>query len=140
MEEKDAVGLLWNEWAYRHDLFWKSLFRWGAAVIALWIVPFVKPEIVSKLGHGILIFPSLALLLSLAAAWHLGAEYSRLKVVNEKYRSLLGNYRPGDLSKDKWWMNLFGLSIGTTAVLLFGLLLSVFSICIALWLYLNPIG
>lgn len=82
----EATKLLWEEWKYRHSLFWKSLNLWGAAFVFLSITPYVKTDILLNLGRGVLVFPLFAELLAICAAWHLAAEYARFKLVNEKYR------------------------------------------------------
>jgi len=76
MDEKQAIDLLWAEWKYRHDLFWKSIFRWAGAVLTLWVIPFLKPEVFKPWPKVALAFPILAFLLSLFSAWIIGGRAS----------------------------------------------------------------
>src|SRR5438105_1214590 len=94
MEEKQAIQLLWDEWKYRHDLFWKSLFRWAGAVLALWAIPFLKPDIFKPWPIVALAFPAMAFLLSICSAWILGAEHRRFITVNQKYEQMRKDFQP----------------------------------------------
>lgn len=100
LSEQEAVKLLWDEWRYRHDLYWSSLYKWGASVVGITIAPYLLPDLILKLKLAVLVFPFLAFLLSCFAAWHLAAEYIRLIPVSRKYKSLLGKYAPEDIEKD----------------------------------------
>lgn len=94
LTKKESAPLLWEEWKYRHELFWKSLYRWGTASVAVSIVPWVQTEILDDLGIMVLFFPVLASLIAGFASWHIAAEYSRLRKVDKKYRDVLGDFAP----------------------------------------------
>jgi hypothetical protein len=141
-EGKDKlVDITWQNYMYRHELFWKSLYRWGSAVIAISVVPYLRPEILNSLGRAIYIFPVLAWILALVAAWHLGAEYWRLKSVGRKLEGLIGE---GFFAypTQNFYDRFFGFSIGWIAVGLFGLGFTVLTIlnCVVLhWLRKTPL-
>ena len=113
--------MLWDEWKYRHDRFWRSLFRFASAVIIVSIVPYVKPELIEKLGNVIVVFPVLAILISLGACWLLAAEYQRLRMVGKRYDDLRGNYVPPRMPSKKWWQKVLKWSIGWVVALSFGI-------------------
>jgi len=98
LSEPEACTLLWEEWRYRHELFWQALYRWGLAAVAVSIAPWIKPDLVNDLRYFVLFFPALASLLALFAAWHIAAEYSRLIKVDARYRALSGKYAPESIS------------------------------------------
>ena len=50
--------LIWSEYEYRHGLYWKSIYLWGGAAVALFVAPFLQPE-VKELGSAAFIFPIL---------------------------------------------------------------------------------
>jgi hypothetical protein len=74
--EKQAE-LYWEEWKYRHEVYWKSVNLWGGAIILLLVGPYTDVVNQADLGEFILIFPALAFLMSLFSGWQLSAEYVR---------------------------------------------------------------
>src|SRR5207302_2212687 len=66
MEENQAIQLLFEEWKYLHDYFWRSLFRWAGAVVTLWVIPFIKPEIFKAWPKIVLFFPCMAFVLAVS--------------------------------------------------------------------------
>ncbi len=89
--EKKAE-LYWEEWKYRHDVYWKSLNLWGGAVIFLLIGPYTGAVNLTDLGYYVFVFPALAFLLSLFAGWQLAAEYARIVNVTKSLRDELPVY------------------------------------------------
>lgn len=118
LDDKEAAKLLWDEWKYRHSIFWNSLYRWGIAVVTISLVPYVKTDIIETLGLLVLAFPVVSALFSIVAAWHLAAEYYRLQLVRRRYLELLAPYTPYAATK-----TLLAWSIGSavTYVFLYGL-------------------
>ncbi len=94
LTRNQSAQLLWEEWKYRHELFWRSLFRWGTAATLITVAPWVQTDLVDKLGLMVLFFPFLASLIAVFASWHVAAEYSRLRKVDRRYRDLLGRFAP----------------------------------------------
>lgn len=86
--------LLYKEFEYRHGLYWKSLYLWGGAVIAVLLAPFLKSEL-RPLGEAVYFFPMVGLVLSFAGAWHLAAEAERIAAVLKRYNELRGSFKPG---------------------------------------------
>ena len=135
MDEKQAIDLLWDEWKYRHELFWKSLFRWGGAVITLWIIPFLKPEVFKPYPIVSLLFPAMGFLLSLFSAWLLGAEQRRFAMVNQKYHELRGAFLPPRVPRLTRLDRLYALPIGAKVVPLYALLFGVLSVVVGVLLW-----
>lgn len=116
----EAATLLWEEWKYRHELFWKSLYLWGFASVTVSIFPWINPDVITKLGKNVLIFPIMAGFIALFAAWHLGSEYSRILKVTNKYRIVLGKFAPEPVAKNPWYVRwFFKWSIGKIVPLTF---------------------
>lgn len=137
MEQKQAIQLLWEEWKYRHDLFWKLLFRWAGAVIVLWVIPFLKPEIFKFRAWVALIFPAAAFILSLFSAWILGAEQGRFSMVNKKYDELRVEFLPPRMPRKTRLDRLFARRIGAGIVLLYGFGFAALSVVVGYFLWLS---
>jgi hypothetical protein len=114
--------LLWSEYKYRHEVYWKSLYLWGGGAIAIQIAPFLKPEL-RTLVEAIFIFPVLGLIISLIGAWHLSAESERLGAVGRKYDELRGDeYLPERLyrnDKRTWYQQAAMEPLGKAVTFLF---------------------
>lgn len=98
LTKKESGPLLWEKWKYRQELFWKSLYRWGTAAIAVSIVPWVQTELVYDLGLMVLFFSCLASMIAGFVSWLIAAEYERFNKVDKKYRGILGKYAPDPIS------------------------------------------
>ncbi|MDX2122002.1 MAG: carboxypeptidase-like regulatory domain-containing protein [Gemmatimonadota bacterium] len=109
MDQNEAAKLLWEEYQYRHDVFWKSLVRWGAANVAISVVPYVRPEIIPLLKRTVLMLPAMAGFLAVAAALQLLGEYRRLKLVGRTFDGTMGIYAPHRIKNSKMgiWVVLF---------------------------------
>jgi hypothetical protein len=116
IEEKQAIQLFWEEWKYRHDLFWRLLFRWAGAVITLWIIPFVKPEVFKPFPRTALLFPVVALFVTIFSAWVLWSEQIRFDAINKKFKEMRQPYSPPTISG-----TLGARSVGKSLVLLYAI-------------------
>jgi hypothetical protein len=109
--------MLWEEWKYRHDLFWRSLFRWAGAVVTLWIIPFARWDVIKLWPKIALIgFPSVAFILSVFSAWLLGAEQRRFAMVNTKYDEMRQNFAPPRMPRRTKVDRLFARPIGNSII------------------------
>jgi hypothetical protein len=135
LEEKQAIQLLWCEWKYRHDLFWKLLFKFAGAVIVLWIIPFLKPEVFRFQPWIALAFPAAAVIMSLFSAWVLAAEQKRFEMVNKKYDELRIDYLPPRMPKISWRNKLVAARIGAWIVILYGIGFAFLSGVVGYFLY-----
>ncbi|MBI3158570.1 MAG: hypothetical protein HYZ26_03095 [Chloroflexi bacterium] len=115
LPEEQIANLLWEEWKYRHEIYWQSIYRWGLAVGFITIAPYYFQErLISTLGWQVVAFPAVAALLAIFAAWHLGAEYVRLGEVSQRYHLVLGEHAPKRLPK-----GLFSRSISKAVTRMF---------------------
>jgi hypothetical protein len=113
--------LLWEEFKYRHELYWKSIFLWGGAATSIFIAPFLKPEL-RVLNSVVFIFPIIGLAISLIGTWHLAAESERLSVVKRKYDEIRGSYTPSwpfINIKRSWYEQAVTESTGKAITILF---------------------
>lgn len=134
MEEKQAADLLWNEWKYRHELWWSSFSRWTGVMVGLWAIPFIKPEIFDPYPYAALLFPLGALVLSFFSMWHLNAEYARLKMVRDRLDGLLGAFRPPEIPRDKAIDRISALSVGRSIIIAHGVAFVAISIVVSVLL------
>jgi hypothetical protein len=124
----EAANILWKWRKYRNQVYWISIYLWGAASIIISILPYLLPDILNKLGLAILIFPILGALLSVFAAYLTAVQYKLYKQVDRKYRELLGKFDPGYLSTDSFINRLFTLPFGAVfslAFIGFGIILEI---------------
>lgn len=114
--------LLFDEWKLRQEHFWSSLFRWGGTIVALTIVPYIKPELATSLKGAVLLFPSLAVAMACFGAWHLAAEYARQRVVGSMLDRARKNYTPEWTFGGVWWHRPLQMNLGwvTPVILLVG--------------------
>jgi hypothetical protein len=132
------VELLWDEFKYRHELYWKSLYLWGGAATAVFIAPFLKPEL-KVLGPAVFIFPVIGLVLALVGAWHLASEGERLMEVGRKFNQFrsASNTSPDGIFtgiRRTWWQQAVSERIVKSVTLLFTAGFGVFTLIDVLFL------
>src|SRR5581483_4071269 len=71
------AALLFDEFKYRHDRYWRIFELFSGAAVVVGIVPWVKTDLLA-LGGFVLLFPAISLFLALAAAILLHAEAQRM--------------------------------------------------------------
>jgi hypothetical protein len=135
MKEEQAIQLLWEEWKYRHDLYWRTLLLWGGSVITLWIVPFAKPEVFRPWPKVTLLFPILAFLLAIFSAWLLGAEQRRFEMINQIYSEVRKPFSPPSVPRETITDRLFAIPIGSKIVWVYGAGLSLISLIVLALIY-----
>ena len=72
---------LWSEYAYRHDLIWKRIFRTVLVVAFLSIVPYVHDDLIPTFRWAILLVPLLALPFTIGAYKVIANEYTLFTIV-----------------------------------------------------------
>ena len=85
-ESLDEARFLWDEYRYRHEHCWNLVFKITAAVVAILIVPYVKPEITQAVGRLIMALPVTALALVLFSYYRLERELDVLAKVKNAHR------------------------------------------------------
>lgn len=88
LTKQDILQLHWENYQLRQSHVWRSLERLILAVVTLWAIPFIKPELFKNI-YIILFLPIVALSLSLVGRRLLKAEYNRLIIVIVKFKELL---------------------------------------------------
>ena len=103
---------LFDEWKYRHENFWKTLYRALFGVAVLTTVPFVKTELFKPLhdksivlcGRTLLnmraVYAFLPTISFIALCFVLSYEHARLRAVEERLQELRGANRPPEV--DPW--------------------------------------
>jgi len=74
----EVLKALLDEFKYRHELFWKIIFRFSSAILLLYSVPFLKGTqftTLNTLGTLMLGFPIVGGLLAIAGTALLLLEY-----------------------------------------------------------------
>ena len=87
MTSEKVVDMHWREYEYRHKLFWGLLYKLIPAIATLIAVPFVYGVKIAEVRQYALLFPVMALTLSMVGAWLVSAEAARLRPVIENYRN-----------------------------------------------------
>jgi hypothetical protein len=136
MNEKSEVELnlerakiLLDEWKARHQHCWNSLQRYGLAAVTVSVIPYLRSEFYQELHRAVLIFPVVAWLLALAAAWLFAAEYVKCRPVEQKYYQMLGEaYRPEKFQHEKRWQKVLAKRVGWNTVYIFVLGFTLLSI------------
>jgi hypothetical protein len=116
---EEAVPILWEWRRYRNEVFYSSVYRWGAAALFITLAPYLIPDIITKLGLAVLIFPVLAFLLSGFAAYLTAVQYKLYKLTDHKFRSLLGPYKPDDPPYRNPVDRIFRIPLGLSIAALF---------------------
>lgn len=62
--ELGYVTYLWNEYQYRHQLCWNTIYKLTFGVVALGVVPYARDDLSQQLGYYTLVPPVLAALLA----------------------------------------------------------------------------
>jgi len=121
---EEAIKILWDDYRLRQEHYWKMLSQSSLAIITLWVIPYLKPEVLSMIGPFVYFFPFVAFILTLVVTWLLGAEYQRLAVIREEYDNLLEKRFGIKFVWPKTFRSqrIFGWRIGrtTTYIFLFG--------------------
>lgn len=94
--DENLLKLAWEEFQYRHEHFWKLLFRFGLIIVFLSGIPFLYPDVASLRDNYylfIIIFGGLPILLTIVCAAILYSEAYRVMLVSKN----LANYRNSSL-------------------------------------------
>ena len=85
---------LWDEYKYRHEHCWKTLFRLTASTVALSIIPYLQPDLVVVLEYWIALPPLLGLALIVFGMFRIRRElelfYEVKKAFYERQTRLFG--------------------------------------------------
>lgn len=101
MEEKlEFAKQLLDEWKYRHENFWKILYRYLLTIAILVSIPFVKPDIFKLVqGWSKVFYVLLPCVIFVVLCFVLTSEHTRLSAVERRLASLRGTYAPPMLKR-----------------------------------------
>lgn len=94
---------LWDEYKYRHQHCWNTIFKLTLAVVAISVLPFTQETVVCVLGKWILLLPAVALALSIFGTIVVYRELRILGVIRARHRSIQGTST--ELGRD-WFLGL----------------------------------
>ena len=86
MSDNDEATLIWNEYQYRHEHCWKTIFKLTGAAVLLGVVPYLDFQNARALGLWLISPPSLAVALILFAILRMRRELSLLSQVRGVHR------------------------------------------------------
>jgi hypothetical protein len=122
-DSKDHLELLklqFEEFKYRHELFWKLFFSFSLAILFLLALPYAYPDKVGKLRDLITFLPIAALVITLLCYWLLRAEYQRLAAVRRQLDELKPKgYKQATLAAGSIFEKLLNLSVGKAVANIF---------------------
>jgi len=97
-----AAPLLLEEWKYHNSMFFQAIYRYGLAEVFVAIAPFLIPGLIKDLGSYVFLFPVFAIILAVAATFHLQSLSIYVSKSDINYRKVMGNYAPKvQLGKDE---------------------------------------
>lgn len=133
-ENSKAFNAAFREYKYQHSLFWKLVFRSTSAISALLILPFYRDLGKAEIASYAVVFPCIAICLSIVVCWLLQAERDRMApsrnavialrplVPNEAnksgYEQKLLMLKPSIANTIAWSIGIFGTLLGVLAVLI----------------------
>ena len=127
-DNKELVNMLWDEWKYRNTLYWQMFYRFGFIVLFVSFIPYVYPNIVSKLGNLVVVFPISGAVLSIFASWLLDGEAARFSYVGKKLDEYRGVYKPDRFPTEGILWKIRAAKIGHGISIMFGVVLVVVSV------------
>jgi hypothetical protein len=86
--ELERAKLLWDEYKYRHEHCWRTVFQLTTAIVILSVIPYVHKDVVMVLTWGILALPILSLALALFSLFLMNRELDSLRKIKDEYRKL----------------------------------------------------
>lgn len=86
--DNDVFQIHWKNYEMRQAHFWQSFNRLTFAMVTLWSIPFIYPKLFEILEFFILLFPLIAIFLSVVGRLILAAEYKRLRRVLSKINQM----------------------------------------------------
>ena len=123
---KDTAAYLWQEYQYRHDLCWKSLFRLTGAVLFLSVIPYLYEKITKVMGIWMLTLPVIAIIITIFGWLLIIPELDLLDKIRNNYRCFQNKIFPfkhnGDSSfnrRVKFYIVLLIILIGVNFVYLY---------------------
>ena len=92
---EEIISCLLDEFKYRHELFWKIVFRFSSAILVLYAIPFLNIETGRSIDQLALVFPIVGCCLSIGGVALLMLEYKILSFVEGKYNECKESIKAG---------------------------------------------
>lgn len=81
----ELLRQLWEEYRYRHDLIWKTVFNLTYSVVVVSAVPYISVKVVNVIKWWILLLPFVAVILGIFGLLRLEREIDKSDDVRNKY-------------------------------------------------------
>ena len=94
LAKQDIVDWIWDEYKYRHQHIWKTVFSLTGAVVLLSVIPYLYPRVTCVLGIG----TGVTLIISIGL-WLFGT--SRISRELRRFNDVKGLYREYQYEKYK---------------------------------------
>lgn len=78
--------LLWDEYKYRHDHVWQTVFRLTAAAVIMSVLPYLHREIVIELGYWVIGPPVLSIVLLVFGFVRVSEELALFDLIKATHR------------------------------------------------------
>ena len=85
--ERNEATLVWEEYRYRHDHCWQTIFRLTTATVALGALPYAQKEVTCVIGWGMLMLPFVGILLLVFGLLRINRELKALSKVKNYHRN-----------------------------------------------------
>jgi hypothetical protein len=90
----DSREIIWDEYKYRHQHVWDTVFKVTAAVVLVSIVPYTNREVACVLGWLAVAPPAVASGLALLGHVRMKRELEMLKIIKAEHRKAQGLIDP----------------------------------------------
>ena len=116
----ELLKLKFEEFKYRHELFWKLFFSFSLAILFLLALPYAYPDKVAEFKRLIIFLPLAAAIVTVFCYWLLSAEYQRLASVRRQLTDLTPeSYKPYPLATHTKFAKLLNRPVGQVVVNVF---------------------
>jgi len=127
----DAAKLIWDEYRYRHEHCWNTIFKLTSAAVLLGVIPYLDTKLPKEFGYWLLSAPVLAVALIGFGMLRMVRELSLLRDVRSLHRERQGRLYgfpsngQGSFDTHVWWylgvlLFLATVNVVIAAVRLFG--------------------
>jgi hypothetical protein len=86
-QQANDASLIWDEYKYRHEHCWATIYRLTGAAVVLGLVPYVATSSAWPLRYWLLAPPFLAISLIVIAMLRMHSELYLLRQVKERHRN-----------------------------------------------------
>lgn len=125
INENEEAKLSWEEFRYRHEHYWKSVYKLGFILFLLLFYPYIEDKYSLPIPE---LFKKLAILLPIFAScifsWFLWEEHTRVDAANSRYKAK--SYAKGTATVNS------RISLGKLSTLVFFIFFFILSILVFL--------